>query len=139
MYRCSSRTRSAVQPTTRESLRYCSTTTTDEDRLNVRALVFKECIVQEFISMLKCLLLTQILSKNALCFHLYSSLEQLKRHTYEQHVCEFEHGSFTPFIFAVTGGTGKAVNVMYRELASPLSAKWDEPYSFIISWFHCRI
>ena len=49
---------------------------------------------------------------------LYFSLVQLKRRAYEQRVCEIEHGSFTPLIFAATGGMGKAADVVYKQLAS---------------------
>ena len=43
-------------------------------------------------------------------------MEQLKGRAYEQRICEIEHGSCTPLIFAATGGTGKAADVMYRQL-----------------------
>ena len=83
--------------------------------------VLGESRVQELISTSKCLTLTKVFQKRSLS-SLYSTLEQLKRRAHEQCICEIKHGSFTPLIFVVTGGTGKEADVVYKQLTSLLSA-----------------
>ena len=103
-----------LQPLTGESLQYRSAVTTDEARLDVCTLGFWG------IWSARAYFDVKVFNPYAKSYRkrslpsLYSSLEQLKRCAYEQRVCEIEHGSFTPLIFAATGGTGKAADVMYR-------------------------
>ena len=66
-------------------------------------------------------------------------MEQLKRRSYEERVRDVEHGTFTPLIFAATGGLGRAASVMYRRLASKLADKWNEPYGTVMGWLRCQI
>ena len=70
---------------------------------------------------------------------IFTQMEQLKRRSYEQRVRDIEHGTFTPLIFAATGGFGRAASVMYRRLASQLAEKWKEPYGTVMGWLRCRI
>ena len=58
---------------------------------------------------------------------------------YEERVRDIEHGTFTPLIFAATGGLGRAATVMYRILASQLADKWKEPYGTVMGWLRCQI
>ena len=44
----------------------------------------------------------------------YCTHEQEKRCAYEQHVREVERASFTPLVFAASGGSGKAANVFLQ-------------------------
>ena len=40
----------------------------------------------------------------------FSQLEQVKRRSYDQRICEIEHDTFSPLIFASTSGLGKTAN-----------------------------
>ena len=69
----------------------------------------------------------------------YRHHENLKKRHYEQRIREVEHSSFTPLVFATTGGLGPAAGAFYKRLASMLSDKWKQPYSTTIGWLRCRI
>ena len=47
----------------------------------------------------------------------YRQHESLKRRHYEQHVREYERGSFTPLVFSATGGMAPAATIAYKRLA----------------------
>ena len=47
---------------------------------------------------------------------LFKANERAKRRSYEQRVIEVEHGSFTPLVFAATGGMGPATTTFYKRL-----------------------
>ena len=64
----------------------------------------------------------------------YRQHEQLKRRAYEQRIREVEHGSFTPLVFAATGGMGPSSVVMLKRLASMIAVKHHEPYSMVMRW-----
>jgi len=46
----------------------------------------------------------------------------------------FSLGTFTTLVFSATGGMAVEANVLYKELASLLSNKWDAPYSAALGW-----
>ena len=48
----------------------------------------------------------------------YRHHENLKKRHYEQRIREVEHSSFTPLVFATTGGLGPAATAFYKRLAS---------------------
>ena len=73
---------------------------------------------------------------SAVCTHVTNTLCQLA-HTHT--VTDIEHGTFTPQIFAATGGLGRAATVIYRRLASQLADKWKEPYGTVMGWLRCQI
>ena len=51
---------------------------------------------------------------------LFKANEHTKRRSYEQRVIEVEHGSFTPLVFAATGGMGPAATItLWPSLTSP--------------------
>ena len=58
----------------------------------------------------------------------YRRHEQEKRRAYEQCVQEVERASFTPLVFAASGGMGKATAVFYKQLAALLVQKRHQPY-----------
>ena len=64
----------------------------------------------------------------------YRRHEKEKRCTYEQHVREVERASFTPLVFAASGGMGKAATVFYKRLAALLAQKRHQPYSTTMGW-----
>ena len=52
---------------------------------------------------------------------------------------EIEHGSFTPLVFSLTGGMGKAATVFYKRLALLIAVKREQPYSSRLSWLRCSL
>lgn len=69
----------------------------------------------------------------------YRDQEQGKRRQYERRVREVERASFTPLVFASTGGSAPAATVFLKRLASLLSAKREIPYGITISWLRVRL
>ena len=68
----------------------------------------------------------------------YRLHERQKQRSYDQRVCEIEHGSFTPLVFTTTsGGMGKCASVTYKRLASLLSTKQEQNYGATIAWIRC--
>ena len=64
----------------------------------------------------------------------YRRHEQEKRRAYEQCVREVERASFTPLVFAASGGMGKAATVFYKRLVALLAQKQHKPYSTTMGW-----
>ena len=69
----------------------------------------------------------------------YRRHEREKRRMYEERIREVEHGSFTPLVFAATGGMGIAAEIFYKRLASLISERNDQPYGTTMAWIRCRI
>ena len=60
------------------------------------------------------------------CYH-YD--ENIKKRAYEQHIRDTEQSSFVPLLMSVTGDRGYNAITTYKQLASMLSSKWNQPYS----------
>ena len=58
---------------------------------------------------------------------------------YEQRVREIEHGSFTPLVFSLTGGIGKATTVFLQETRFADCCKRAHSYSSTLSWLRCSL
>ena len=54
---------------------------------------------------------------------LYRRHEQAKKREYGDRIREIENGSFTPLVFATTGGMGREATMFYRRLADQVSDK----------------
>ena len=52
---------------------------------------------------------------------------------------EIELVSFTPLVFSLTGGMGKAATAFYKRLASLIAVKREQPYSSTLSWLRCSL
>ena len=70
---------------------------------------------------------------------IYRRHEQEKKREYGDHVCEVEKASFTPIVFATTGGMGKEATVFYRQLTDLLSHKSNLKYSTTLAWMRCTL
>ena len=68
---------------------------------------------------------------------LFKANERIKR-SYEQRVIEVEHGSFTPLVFAATGGMGPAATTFYKRLSVMIATKRNQDYAWTINWIRCR-
>ena len=69
----------------------------------------------------------------------YRRCELQKKRSYEDHICEIEHGTFTPLIFSTHGGMSKETTTMYKHLASLLSEKRSQSYAMTMNWIRCLI
>ena len=55
----------------------------------------------------------------------YRKHERGKKRTYEQHIHEAEHSSFTPLVLSASGGMGTEATI-FKRLATLLANKWDD-------------
>ena len=70
---------------------------------------------------------------------LYWRHEQEKKREYGDRVREVEYASFTPLIFATTGGMGKEATIFYHRLADLLSHKSKVTYDITLAWLRCTL
>ena len=69
----------------------------------------------------------------------YRRHEQENRHQYEQKVREVERASFSPLVFAASGGMGKAATSFYKRLAALLSEKRNHTYGVTMGWLRTHV
>ena len=69
----------------------------------------------------------------------YRKHEITKKRAYELRIREVELSSFTPLVFSASGGMGHEASVFYKQLASLLSDKWNDPYATVLGWIRCRL
>lgn len=70
---------------------------------------------------------------------IYRSHEQEKRRQYEERIREIDRGTFTPLVFATSGGAAPAATTFLKRLASKLAEKKTASYSQTIGWLRCRL
>ena len=69
----------------------------------------------------------------------YHRHEQAKKREYGDRIREVENGSFTPLVFATTGGMGREAMMLYKRLADQVSEKKNIHYSKTMAWFRCTL
>ena len=132
-------TEPSLQPVTGEQMRYRTANREDGARLDVvvqglwgkdrQCTFFDVRVFNPFAQSHQKTSLTQ-------CYH---RQEQEKRRHYEERVREIEHGSFSPLVFATTGGMGATATVVYKRIASRIAEKYDKPYSQTLHWMRCKL
>ena len=70
---------------------------------------------------------------------IYRRHEQAKKREYGDRVREVELASFTPLVFATTGGMGREATIFYRRLADLLSRKSTVAYSTTLAWIRSTL
>ena len=65
--------------------------------------------------------------------------EQEKKRNYNRRVMEVEHGTFTPLVFAVSGGMGKECSMFHRHVAEKIATKTGERYGKVICTIRCKL
>ena len=70
---------------------------------------------------------------------LFKSMEKTKKREYQDRILNVEQGSFTPLVFASTGGMGREASVVIKKLAVDLSEKKGERLSDTLGLLRCRI
>ena len=69
----------------------------------------------------------------------YRSNEKEKKNHYNQRIMEVEHGSFTPLVFAATGGMGRECTKFYNRLSEMIAEKRNVCKSKISSYIRRKI
>ena len=69
----------------------------------------------------------------------YRRHKMQKKREYGDRVREVEFASFTPLVFATTGGMGKEAITFYRRLAELLSKRSTLSYSSTLAWIRCTL
>ena len=70
---------------------------------------------------------------------LYRRHEQENKREYGDRVREIEQASFTPLVFATTGGMGREASIFYRRLADLLSHRNNVTYNTTLAWLRCTL
>ena len=70
---------------------------------------------------------------------LYGRHEQRKKREYGDRIREVENGSFTPLVFATTGGMGREATLFYKHLADQISKKNNTTYCKTMAWIRCTL
>jgi len=113
-------TEPSLQSLSGESLSLASANTEPGARLDIKASGFWGCqYLSTFFDVRIFNPFAPSNRSNPYCQH-----EATKRHQYEEHVREIEHGSFSPLIFSALGGMSASTAVVYKHLAFLLSTKW---------------
>ena len=127
-----------LQPLHDEIFQHRSANREDEARLDVRASDFW-CKGQEAFFDIR------VFYPLAPSYHqkdlttLYKKHESEKKREYAERVREVEHGTFTPLVFASTGGMARECTIFFKRIADILSEKRNMPFSVIIHLIRCRI
>ena len=62
-----------------------------------------------------------------------------KKRKYEQRIINVENSSFSPLVFATTGGAGPSASKIITRLAAKLSDKTSEPYADVVSFIRTKV
>ena len=70
---------------------------------------------------------------------LYEQHENKKKRTYNDRILQVERGSFTPLIFATSGGMGPEATKYHKRVAELIAAKRGENYADVMNHIRTRI
>ena len=76
-------------------------------------------------------------NRNLQAVHLRQENEN--RRQYEEQVLHVEHASFTPLVFTIAGGMGKAAQKCFSRLAEMLAGSRSQLKSIVTAWMQCRL
>ena len=69
----------------------------------------------------------------------YKHHEASKKRKYEQRIINVEKSSFSPLLFATTGGAGPSASKIITRLAVKLSDKTSEPYADVVGFIRTKV
>ena len=69
----------------------------------------------------------------------YEWNEKEKKRGYNERVMQLEHGTFSPLVFAATGGLGRECEKVYNRIGSIIAEKRDAPYNTIVTWVRRKV
>ena len=79
-----------------------------------------------------------MLQRKTLKVNLCNTREREKR-SYNQRIIETENGSFTPLVFACTGGMSRECGKFYSRLADLLAIKKNLNKSTVMGWLRAKL
>ena len=65
--------------------------------------------------------------------------EKEKKRSYNERIQKIEHCTFTPLVFACTGGMGRECSKFYKRLAELIASKKKTAYCHCISWIKRKL
>ena len=127
-----------LQPLTGEKLKYQTSIKEDNARLDLSALGFWRRGEKAFFDIRVFDPVAQShFNQNLQATHLRQENE--KRRQYEERVLHVEHASFTPLVFTIAGGMGKAAQKCFSRLAEMIAESRGQPKSIVTAWMRCRL
>ena len=69
----------------------------------------------------------------------FEAIEREKKRAYNHRILQLEHGSFSPLVFSVYGGSGRETEHVIRTLSYKISRKRKIEYSQVVNWFRTKI
>ena len=127
-----------LQPLTREKLKYQTSIKEDNARLDLSALGFWRRDEKLFFDIRVFDPVAQShFNQNLQATHLRQENE--KRRQYEERVLHAELASFTPLVFTIAGGMGKAAQQCFSRLAKMLAKSRGQPKSIVTAWKRCHL
>ena len=69
----------------------------------------------------------------------FAGNEREKKHAYSQRVLQVEHGSFTPLIFAHSGGSSRETERFISVLSMKISEKRDLQIALVTNWIRTKL
>ena len=70
---------------------------------------------------------------------IYRQHENGEKYQYASRVMEVEQGTFTPLVFAITGGMAEECKRYHNRLAELLAIKKGEDYASTVSWLRAKV
>jgi len=125
-------------PLTGEVLNQVTATRGDESRLDIRARGFW-CNGQQAFFDIRVFdpnakrYLTSTIEKS------YITNEKEKKRKYNERVLQVEHGTFTPLVFSLYGGSSREASIFVSKLAETLSIKRNSSKSVVINWIRTKV
>ena len=132
-------TEPVLQPITTEQLSGRCANREDGARLDIAARGFWGCGAQRAFFDVRVFNPSAPTHRDTQPSTLYQRNEREKRRQYQERVCEVERGSFTPLVFATTGGMGSNASTTYKRLASLLATKRKESYSLTMALIRAQL
>ncbi len=132
-------TEPVLQPVTGEPLTGRCTNRDDNARLDIAARGFWGCGAQKAFFDVRVFNPSAPSHRTIQIGSLYQRQEREKRRQYQERVCQIERGSFTPLVFATSGGMGPAATVAYKRLASMLATKRKASYAQTMAWIRAML
>ncbi len=129
----------ALQPLSGEVFKRRTTKTDPEARLDVKAAGFWGGRSEEAFFDVRVFNPFAPSYRSSPIATVYRRHEKEKRDQYEERVREVERASFTPLVFAATGGASGLTTAFLKRLASLLADKTDSSYGVTLAWLRARV
>ena len=111
----------ALQPLSGETFRYATAKVESESRVDISARGVWKTGEREFFDVRVFYPYACSNFKHSNPKSVFTVQENEKKRAYADHICEVEHGSFTPLVFSSTESKGPEATTFYKRLASLLA------------------